>query len=224
MSGLRDRRAHRGGQAEAHRAQAARLDPAPRLGEVEVLRRPHLVLADVGREDAVALVRGLVERLDEELRLDLGVGRVVVAQRVLGAPAARSAPTTPPAAPGRAPSARYSVTSRPRMFFASPTIGMCAGTFLEISAGSMSMWMNFARGANSESLPVIRSSKRAPIGDDQVGLVHRVVGGPRAVHAEHARATARAGAGNAPRPISVQVTGQPVDAARARAAPPRRWR
>ena len=48
------------------------------------------------------------------------------------------------------------------MFRASPTIGMCAGTFLEISAGSTSMWMNFARGANSESLPVMRSSKRAP--------------------------------------------------------------
>ena len=39
---------------------------------------------------------------------------------------------------------------------------MWAGTFLEISAGSMSMWMNLARGANSESLPVMRSSKRAP--------------------------------------------------------------
>ena len=60
-------------------------------------------------------------------------------------------------------SARYSAASLARMFFASPTIGMWAGTFLEISAGSMSMWMNFARGANSLSLPVTRSSKRAPI-------------------------------------------------------------
>ena len=49
------------------------------------------------------------------------------------------------------------------MLRASPTIGMWAGTFLEISAGSMSMWMNLARGANSDSLPVIRSSKRAPM-------------------------------------------------------------
>ena len=62
-----------------------------------------------------------------------------------------------------APRARYSLVSRGRMFLASPTIGMWAGTFLEISAGSMSMWMNFARGANSDSLPVIRSSKRAPM-------------------------------------------------------------
>ena len=48
------------------------------------------------------------------------------------------------------------------MLRASPTIGMWAGTFLEISAGSMSMWMNFACGANSDSLPVMRSSNRAP--------------------------------------------------------------
>ena len=57
----------------------------------------------------------------------------------------------------------YSAVSRGTMFFASPTIGMCAGTFLEISAGSTSMCTNFARGANSDSLPVMRSSKRAPI-------------------------------------------------------------
>ena len=64
---------------------------------------------------------------------------------------------------GSESSARYSAVSFGRMFFASPTIGMWAGTFFEISAGSTSMWMNFARGANSESLPVTRSSKRAPI-------------------------------------------------------------
>ena len=52
--------------------------------------------------------------------------------------------------------------SRASTFLASPTIGMWAGTFLEISAGSMSMCTNFARGANSDSLPVMRSSKRAP--------------------------------------------------------------
>ena len=59
-------------------------------------------------------------------------------------------------------SARYSLSNRGMTLRASPTIGMCAGTFLEISAGSMSTWTNFARGANSASLPVMRSSKRAP--------------------------------------------------------------
>ena len=62
-----------------------------------------------------------------------------------------------------ASSARYSAVSFGRMRLESPTIGMWAGTFLEISAGSMSMWTNLARGANSASLPVMRSSKRAPI-------------------------------------------------------------
>ena len=65
--------------------------------------------------------------------------------------------------PASGSSERYSAVRRGRIRFASPTIGICAGTFLEISAGSMSMWMNFARGANSDSLPVMRSSKRAPI-------------------------------------------------------------
>src|ERR1039458_5565633 len=59
-------------------------------------------------------------------------------------------------------SARYSTASLPSTCLAWPTIGMCAGTFLDISAGSMSMWMNFAFGANSDSLPVIRSSNLAP--------------------------------------------------------------
>ena len=60
-------------------------------------------------------------------------------------------------------SARYSRVSFGSTCLTSPTIGMCAPTFFEISAGSMSMWMIFACGANSSSLPVMRSSKRAPI-------------------------------------------------------------
>ena len=46
--------AHRIGQADAHRAQAAGIDPAPRLVETVVLRRPHLMLADVGRDVGIA--------------------------------------------------------------------------------------------------------------------------------------------------------------------------
>ena len=40
-------------QAEAHRAEAAAGDPVPRLVEVEVLGRPHLMLADAGGDDGV---------------------------------------------------------------------------------------------------------------------------------------------------------------------------
>ena len=127
-----------------------------------------------------------------------------------------------------------------RIFFASPTIGMCAGTFFEISAGSTSMWMNFARGANSDSLPVMRSSKRAPIAHDQVGLVHRVVRGARAVHAEHAEpllvvgregAEAHQRAGDREAVRRARARGAPwrasalIDAAAARRSPAgARWR
>ena len=152
---------HGGGQAEAHRAQATGVDPAPRAGEVEVLRRPHLVLADVGGDDRVAAGR-LVEGLDHVLRLDLGVGGVLVAERVALLPDPNARP--PLLQPRRLCGQRAVLGGQPgTMLRASPTIGMCAGTFLEISAGSMSMWMNLARGANSESLPVTRSSKRAPM-------------------------------------------------------------
>src|SRR3954466_9986109 len=37
----------------------ASFDPAPRVREVEVLRPPHLVLADVGGQDALTAVRRL---------------------------------------------------------------------------------------------------------------------------------------------------------------------
>ena len=112
-SGIADGGAHRRRQAEAHRAEAARVDPAPRLGEVEVLRGPHLVLADVGGEDAVAAGR-LVERLDHVLRLDLGVRSPRSAAGAARA-SPRSAPTSPRGARGRRPTARYSAVSRGRM-------------------------------------------------------------------------------------------------------------
>ena len=44
----------------------------------------------------------------------------------------------------------------------SPTIGTSATRFLLISAGSMSAWITLASGANVDSLPVTRSSKRVP--------------------------------------------------------------
>ena len=82
--GIGELHAHRRGQAEAHRAEAARVDPAARLVELVVLRGPHLVLADVGRDERVA-ARQLVELLDHELRLD-ELARAVVAQAILALP------------------------------------------------------------------------------------------------------------------------------------------
>src|SRR6187551_2315308 len=71
--GTGDLGADRGRQAEAHRPQAPGVDPATGLLEAVVLRRPHLVLADVGGDDRVAPGRP-VHRLDHELRLDHAVG------------------------------------------------------------------------------------------------------------------------------------------------------
>jgi hypothetical protein len=81
----------------------------------------------------------------------------------------------------------------------------------------MSMWMIFACLANSSTAPVTRSSKRAPIGDDQVRLVHRPVGDPAAVHAEHAEPV-RVARGERAERHHVVVTGASVAAANARSS------
>ena len=51
---MRDLHAHRRRQAVAHRAEAARGHPAVRLVEAEMLRGPHLVLADLGGDEGLA--------------------------------------------------------------------------------------------------------------------------------------------------------------------------
>ena len=55
--GTRHLRADRRRQAEAHRAEAAGGDEGAGLGDLVVLRRPHLVLADVGDDDGAAVGR-----------------------------------------------------------------------------------------------------------------------------------------------------------------------
>ena len=68
----------------------------------------------------------------------------------------------------------------------SPTIGTSAARFLPISAGSMSAWITFASGANESSLPVTRSSNRAPRQMSRSDSLQRADRGDRAVHAGHA--------------------------------------
>ena len=80
-------RADRGGDPVAHRPEAARRDEAPRALAHDVLHRPHLMLADSGRDDHVLAGRERLERLDDLLRLEpLAAG--AVAQRELLAPRA----------------------------------------------------------------------------------------------------------------------------------------
>ena len=59
-------------------------------------------------------------------------------------------------------------------------------TILLNSAASMSMWILVAPTQNSDSLPVMRSSQRAPIAMIRSQFDDRLVGVGGAVHAEHA--------------------------------------
>jgi len=63
-------RPDRGRKAVPHRAQTAGGEPRPWAVHLPVLRRPHLVLADIRRHDGLAL-RHLVDALDDELRLQV---------------------------------------------------------------------------------------------------------------------------------------------------------
>ena len=67
---MRDLYADRGGQAVTHGAEATRRHPAVRLLEWIELRRPHLVLSDLGRHIGIAAFGLLVKALDGVLRLN----------------------------------------------------------------------------------------------------------------------------------------------------------
>ena len=88
LVGLRELRADGGREAVAHRAGAARRQPVAVLGGAAELRRPHLVLADVGGEDAVAPAQR-VEPIEHVLRAQAAL--LGVLERELLAPARRSA-------------------------------------------------------------------------------------------------------------------------------------
>ena len=165
--------AERGRQAEAHRAEPAARDPAPRRVEAQPARRPHLVLADVGGDDRVA--EHGVERVERGF-----ARRTARAAR----PASRGcAPTT-----RRAPAPRACANARQsaaRASFASPTIGTCAGHVLA-DLGRVDVDVHDLRVRRE----LVERAGHAVVeagadGDDQVGLVHRPVRDAGAVHAEH---------------------------------------
>ena len=52
---------HGRGQAEAHRPQTAAGEPAARRVEMEILGRPHLMLADARGDDGIVELAALVE-------------------------------------------------------------------------------------------------------------------------------------------------------------------
>src|SRR2546430_15655739 len=75
--GLGDLRPDGRRQPETHGAHAAGGEPQPRCGEIAVLCRPHLVLADAGGDDGLP-ARAAGGLLDDVVGLDQGTRAVVV--------------------------------------------------------------------------------------------------------------------------------------------------
>ena len=189
--GTADLGADGGRDREAHRAEAARVDPRVRLVELPVLRRPHLVLADAGGEDrALAAPR----RGASPGRTAASAPRPARSAR-RSAGTARASPrcgsSTPTCRPASAPPAsrsRIALMISSVTYLQSPTIGTSGRRTLPCSAGSMSTWMILASGAKLSTRPVMRSSKRAPRAISR--SLRCSVGDRRgvAVHARHAEA------------------------------------
>ncbi len=200
-----DLRAHRGRQAEAHRAQTARVDPPPRRGEVVVLRRPHLMLADVRADDRVAAGR-LTQRLDHVLRLDLGVGAVLVAERMALAP--QTDPRPPLLQARRVGFERAVLGSQPRQDVGRVTDDRDVGRYVLGDLGWVDVDVDELRprGELRELAgdPVVEAGADR---DDQVRLVHRVIGRARPVHAEHPQPLLVRSGERAQSHRRVQVTG-----------------
>ena len=125
-----------------------------------------------------------------------------------------------PSRSGRRPSAASpcsTATSSAITSRQSPTIGTSATRFLEISAGSMSAWTTSAFGANVESLPVTRSSKRAPRLTIRSAFCRAVTAATVPCMPGMPRLFGWL-SGSAPRAISVVTTGAPVSSVRARSS------
>ena len=205
LPGIGELRADRRRQAEAHRAHAARGEERARVREVEVLRRPHLVLADAGRDDRLA-ARDLVQLLEHVLGLDRGRLAVVV-ERVpalqLRARARASGAKLflkPGAGLQRAAAGRAcaSATCAQSTFFTLP-----------ISEASMSRCAILALRRELLHLAGDAVVEARADREQEVAVLDRVVGVRRAVHAEHAAATARWWCRSRRCPCSVVTTGMP---------------
>lgn len=96
-------------------------------------------------------------------------------------------------------------------------MGTSATRFLEISAGSMSAWTILAYGAKESSLPVTRSSKRAPRATIRSAFCSAATAETEPCMPGMPTCWAWL-SGKAPSAISVVVTGAPVSSARIRSS------
>ena len=111
--GMRALHADRGRQAIPHGAEPTGGHPAIGLLEPVELRRPHLVLADLGGDVGVAALGQLVQPLDGVLRLD-DRARIRIGERFARAPGLDLGPPGAPTASCRTPPGRRATGSPSR--------------------------------------------------------------------------------------------------------------
>ena len=190
LVGMRELRADGGGQAEAHRAEAAGGEPQARLVEADELRGPHLVLADVGGDDGLA-AGDAVDLAHEVLRLDLGRRR---RRPRSGCSSFHSRICCHQACGARRASAsriglespRATLLSLPSTRLTSPTMGTSGGAVLA-DLGGVDIHVDDLgvrrEGGQAAGDAVVEAHAER---DQQVALGHAHVGGVAAVHAGHA--------------------------------------
>jgi len=191
------------GRPVAHGAQAARGHPAvgARRSGRNSLRRPHLVLADLGG-DVDGRGRGSAHRAAGSRTCGLDQLRVGgIGEALAGAPSVDLLPTSPPGRPCRSSDCAAS-TRRSGSFRTEPAIAddadvgahvLCRSSWRRCRCGS-----GASRARRRPAAPVTRSSKRAPIATMTSQVVHGVCW-PRSCRACPAcPATADRTAGNAP--------------------------
>ena len=188
LVGPRELRADGRRQAEAHGAEAAGIDPQPRAIEADELRRPHLVLADVGGDDGVA-AREPVDFAHQVLRLDLA-GRDFRCQRMLGLPLSN---LLPPRA-----RARRVLFAALRRRLLQNLVELLQNALHVAHDGQVrrAILADFGRidvdvnhfgmrreGGQAAGHAIVEAHAE---GDQQIGVGHAHVGGVAAVHARHA--------------------------------------
>ena len=184
--GMRELHADRGRQPIAHGAEPARRHPAVGLLELIELRRPHLVLADLGGDVGVAILGQLVEPLDGVLRLD-DLVRVPVGERFLRPPFVDLLP----------PVGERLLVGRDRAGAPQPH-HVLEHVRAVADDRHVDLDVLVDRGRIDVDVDLLRAGREGvePAGDavvearadadHQVAIVHRPVGLPGAVHAEHA--------------------------------------
>ena len=174
-------RADGGGQPVTHRAKAARGQPLVRPEEVEILRRPHLVLANLGADDRIGIAGQREQPLNRVLRGDhLVIARI--GEALLRAPAID--PRLPAGQVLRL--ARAPCRDQLVKHHAAITDDRQIHRNGLVDAGPVDVDMDLDRvgrkGIEPACHPVIKPCADA---DDQVRLVHRPVGLIGAVHPQH---------------------------------------